>query len=209
MGGMFDPVHNGHLGIASATLSLLKLDALVLLPCGQPVHGKTIIASCSHRLAMLRLATRENSSLLVDDRECRVDSPSYAFDSLQAIRKERPETRLYYLMGRDAFNSFHSWYRWQDIFSLAHIVVAARPGYDPVLPAPLQQEFNSRNAASVEELKASQAGRIHLATLELSDLSSTTIRERLARNEAIDGLVPANVAEYIHANKLYTPETRI
>ena len=73
IGGMFDPVHNGHLNIALSSLELLQLDELQFLPCGKPVHKHENFASPVHRLAMLELAVSSFSKVNIDSRECQSD----------------------------------------------------------------------------------------------------------------------------------------
>lgn len=208
MGGMFDPVHLGHLTIAEQSCDYLQLQAMILLPCGQPVHGKQLMASAAHRLAMLELATRDNSMLTVDDRECRLDGPSYTYNSLQAIKSELPQSRLYYVMGQDAFNQFHTWYCWRNILSLTHIVVVARPGYRPEAGYELKQEIENRMVTSTVMLKQANAGNILIAELELLNISSTMIREKLSRQEPVADFIPGQILEYIKQHNLYNPEKK-
>jgi len=206
MGGMFDPVHNGHLNIALGTQQRLQLDRLALLPCGIPVHRANDLTPAMHRLAMLHLALQDHAGLVVDDRECLEPAPSYAFNSLQAIRRENPEAALYYLVGQDAFNKFHTWYHWREIFGLTHIVVAARPGATAETGGELSGEVRVRKVESVDELKQSTCGKIFTLEMPMLDISSTMVRERVSRHEPIDDLVPTSVADYIETNGLYTAE---
>lgn len=206
MGGMFDPVHNGHLAIARTVLERLALDALYLLPCGNPVHREGFYAATEHRLAMLHLALEGDEALHVDDRECRSGDPSYTFNTLRAVQRDHPGCRLYYVMGADAFASLPSWYRWRDLFAQAHLVVAARPGHEQDLDPVLAAELAARSVATPAELKARDSGGILTTRFEWLDVSSSQVRERLRRGAAIDDLVPEQVAHYIHTNRLYTPE---
>ena len=207
MGGMFDPVHLGHLAIANASLALLKIDRLNLLPCGQPVHGKSLSASAQARSDMLSLAIAGVPGLAIDDRECRSREPSYTCLTLKAIRAERPGARLYYILGQDAFNQFHTWYQWQDILDLVHVVVAARPGYQPELESSVRQALDERGVAHADELKLALAGNILVAELALHDISSSQVRAEIASGRTVGKLVPAPVARYIEEHALYQQET--
>ena len=203
MGGMFDPVHYGHLNTARAVCRHLQLDDLHFLPCGNPVHRPGLLEDAAQRLAMLALVTDDTAGLHVDDRECRSAAPSYTIDSLRAIRAERSGCRLYYVMGQDAFNGFHTWKAWREIFGLAHLVVAARPGYAPDLAPELAGELRDRKANTREQMKEADCGLIYLAQLEDLDISSTLVRDRLRRGEAVDALLPPAVAAYIKDHGLY------
>ncbi len=206
MGGMFDPVHNGHLNIAQMTLQSLQLDRLALLPCGTPVHRPDNLTPAMHRLAMLSLAIHDQAGLVLDDRECRESTPSYAYNSLADIRRENPRSILFNLMGQDAFYKFHTWYNWREILELTHIVVAARPGALSEYNLDMKKELLARTVKTVNELKNSTHGKIFNLEIPLLDISSTRVRERVRRHEAFDDLVPAAVADYIETNGLYTPE---
>lgn len=213
MGGMFDPVHQGHLGIALTSLEKLQLNAIRLLPCGNPVHRSGLFASSQHRLAMLKLAVEDYPDIGVDDRECKSEDPSYTQKSLQNIKQEMPNARLYFIMGQDAFNNFNSWYRWRDIFSLAHIIVAARPGYELNLEKDLQAELNSRMVSSEENLKQTENGKILITEYDYLDISSSMVRQAVQRHKSLAGLVPEllpeKVAQYIQTHKLYAREADI
>ena len=143
---MFDPVHEGHLQLAQQAKQVCDLDEILLVPCGSPVHRPHANASAAARIAMLELACRGQAWLHVDTRECLSNTPSYTHNTLSAIRSEQPDSKLHLLLGLDAFLMLPTWYRWQELFSLAHIVVVARPGYtlektelEPVLRHELEQ----------------------------------------------------------------------
>jgi len=213
MGGMFDPVHQGHLKIALTSLEKLQLDAIRLLPCGNPVHRSGVFASSQHRLAMLRLAVEDYLDIGIDDRELKSDDPSFTLTSLQKIKQELPDARLYFIMGQDAFNNFNTWHRWQEIFLLAHIIVAARPGYQLNPAKELAAELNQRMVSSVEKLKQAENGKILITEYDLLDISSSMVRETVLGHKSLAGLVPElvpeKVAQYINTHKLYAREADI
>ena len=207
LGGTFDPVHKGHLNLALTSLEELQLDAIHLLPCGQPVHRHGLIASSKNRLTMLEMAVNEYSNITIDDRECRTKTPSYALTSLTDIRREKPELKLYYILGLDAFNDFSSWHRWQEIFSLVHIIVAERPGYRLQLAKELQEEVDMRKVDSIENMKRFEEGRIFFAELGMLEISSTMIKEKILANESLDEFLPNPIIDYIRTQEIYSRET--
>jgi len=213
MGGMFDPVHQGHLKIALTTLENLQMDAIRLLPCGNPVHRGEVFASAQHRLAMLRLAVESYSDIGIDDRELNSDEPSFTLTSLQKIKQEQPDARLFFIMGQDAFNNFHTWHRWHDIFLLTHIIVAARPGYQLNPVKELETELKKRMVPSIEKLKQTEYGKIFITEYDLLDISSSIVRETVLGHKSLAGLVPElvpeKVAHYIDTHKLYAREADI
>ncbi len=209
MGGMFDPVHLGHLKIALTSLEKLQLDAIRLLPCGNPVHRNGVFASSQHRLAMLRLAVEGYSDIGIDDRELKSDDPSFTLTSMQKIKQELPDARLYFIMGQDAFNAFDTWHRWQDILLIAHIIVAARPGYKLDPAKELESELNTRMVLSVDKLKQADNGKILITDYDLLDISSSMVRDAILSKKSVAELVPEKVAQYINTHKLYAREADI
>ncbi|GAE57491.1 hypothetical protein XPR_4126, partial [Xanthomonas arboricola pv. pruni MAFF 301420] len=131
-GGTFDPVHLGHLAIACAARD--ELGALVhLVPAADPPHRPAPGATAAQRARMLELALADTPGLALDTRELqrasRDRAPSYTVDTLRALRAELgPTTPIAWLLGADAFVGLSSWHQWEDLFELAHFVIAARPG---------------------------------------------------------------------------------
>lgn len=127
-GGMFDPIHYGHLRTAFELLQSLDLEEVRFIPCGDPPHRADTFADAAFRLHMVRLATMAEPGFTVDDRELRRQGPSYSVDTLASLRGEFPGRSLCLITGMDAFLGLPGWHRWDEILDFAHIVVAHRPG---------------------------------------------------------------------------------
>lgn len=206
MGGMFDPVHMGHLQAATAARQLCQLAEVVLVPCGNPVHRSKAQASSEQRCDMLRLAIADKHWLRLDTRECDSESLSRTYDTLLAFRGSCPEAILHFILGMDAFQNFSTWYRWQDIFELAHLLVLTRPGYELDIPtsnAELMEQFRKRTTTDVAELATFGVGKIMLLEAETSELASTQIKTMLQSGLAVQDLLPEGVAQYIKSKQLY------
>ena len=104
-GGTFDPVHFGHLRLATELAEAFHLEQVLFIPAGLPYHrGRDAHATNEQRLTMLKLATARDARFDVDDRELRRGGNTYTYDTLAEIRKERgPDTPLVFLAGTDAF----------------------------------------------------------------------------------------------------------
>ena len=184
LGGTFDPVHNGHLAIARRALDELALTRVLLIPNGVPPHRAAPQASGPQRLELLRLATAGCERLLVDDRELRRGGASYTVDTLRELRREYGDSRLVLLIGADAFADIRQWSRWQQLFALAEVAVFARPG-GAGLPPGVPTE------------------RVRLLAGRELDVSSSTVRARLAAGQDCSDLLPPAVAERIVQLGLY------
>lgn len=209
LGGTFDPVHVAHLRLAQEARARLGLSGVLWLPAGRPPHRPPPRASAEHRLAMLRLALGDRADNRIDEAELRAVVPSYTVPTLERLRREQGEERpLVLLLGADAFLNLPGWYRWRNLFSLAHLAVATRPGFslDPAaMPKELSDEFRPR-AAEPAALADAPAGRIVTFPLSAGTASSTEVRERLARGDAVGALLAPAVVDYIAAHSLYRPE---
>jgi len=189
LGGTFDPVHLGHLHLAKTVLEKLHLDELRFIPCFQSAYNKKIIASPEQRLAMLELAIAAEKRFLIDDCEIKRGGISYTVDTLTKLRTEFPKTPLYLIVGMDAFQKLPTWHRWQDILSLSHLVIADRP--------------NTQGIENPAQLKSSLTSRILQLAINPLPISSTAIREALAKKENVANLLPPAVYRYIIEHKLY------
>ncbi|ALP42838.1 nicotinate-nucleotide adenylyltransferase [Aeromonas schubertii] len=203
LGGTFDPIHLGHIKPALAARDALGLGELRLLPNRVPPHRASPHCSAEQRLAMVHLAANE-FGLCVDERELRRDRPSWTIDTLEELRHELPETPLCFLMGMDSLLSLPSWHRWDELLTLAHLVVSVRPGWDAAeATTPVQALLAHHGTLRVDDLHQRRAGHIWLAHNEPLALSSTEIRARLAAGNDPRDLLPESVADYIRNNGLY------
>lgn len=192
-GGTFDPIHQGHLNIASAFLQQLALDSVIFLPAGDPYHKISSGTPAAQRLAMVELAIAGYPDFAVSDCDMVRDGPTYTYDTIQVFRQHFPNSELYWLLGMDSLMQLHTWKRWQDWVRQVHIVVAARAG---VRLADTPQALHSW-------LKQAMAdGTFHLLDTPLYPFSSSEIRDQLRRQQPHEG-VPAAVYRYIVRNHLY------
>ena len=210
LGGTFDPIHYGHLRLAEELAGTLKLDQVRFVPSGTPPHRAAPGVSAEHRLAMVRLATAGNDRFKVDGREVRRAGPGYTFDTLAELRAEAGGTRpLALLVGADAFLEFATWHRWHEIFSLAHIAVAHRPGY-PVerwaerMPQPLAREYSARLMQQPLATHLSPAGGVVVVPFTALDISATAVRDMLRVGASPRYLLPDAVLDYIQTHRLYS-----
>src|SRR5581483_483304 len=188
-GGAFAPFHNGHLRLAIEAREKLGLSQLRLVPTAHPPHRPDSRVSPQRRLEWVRLATRRERGLFVDDCEIRREGPSYTVDTLAELHKAHPRTPVCLLMGADAVAHLNHWHRWRELLKLAHIAVIQRPGAERPEPE-IVEALAGREAPDPETLRESHAGcwiRLELPTL---DISSTRIRSRLKKGQSVRGLVP-------------------
>lgn len=161
-----------------------------------------------HRREMVRLAIAGNPLFNLDQRELHRDGPSYSYDTLAELRAESGDRPLCLLLGADAFAALTTWYRWEALFGLAHIVVAHRPGYalreiEPALPDALRKVFLRRLAPDAGALRANPAGTVLMQETTALDVSATRIRALCAAGQSPRYLLPDAVLDYIERHHLY------
>ena len=178
-GGTFDPVHVGHLCVAWEAAELLDADVL-MMPSNIPPHRPPPIASAEKRVAMLEVALRDQSRLILDTRELQRDGPSWTVDTMVELRAEQGDRPLILLLGADAFAGLPAWHGWQQLFDLVHIGVLSRPGLKATLPQDLQQATKARWVEAASELDTQPAGKLIALAVTPLEISATRIRELLA-----------------------------
>lgn len=207
-GGTFDPIHYGHLRLAEEMLELVGLQQLRFIPTGAPAHRDAPVVTPQQRSAMVRLAIAGQPAFVLDEREVKRQQLCYTVDTLRELRAELGDAQpLCLLMGGDAFLQLHTWREWQQLFTLAHIVVGYRPGFAleeriHVVPTVLREHYQQR-LTSVAALSQQAAGGIVELAIPKLEISATLIRSRVAENRTIRYLLPEAVANYIHQHQLY------
>ena len=208
LGGTFDPIHHGHLRLAEEAADACAMARVLLIPAALPNLRAAPRTAAGHRLAMVRLAAQGNPRLEVDDRELRREGTSYTVDTLAELRAELgPVQPLCLILGADAFLRLPAWSRWSQLFALAHIAVAARPGYDlserSIQSDPLAAEWRARSTGALSELGERPSGLIVKLEIPPLEISATGIRARIAGAASARYLVPQPVLDYIAAQCLY------
>ncbi|MBS0365139.1 MAG: nicotinate-nucleotide adenylyltransferase [Proteobacteria bacterium] len=202
-GGTFDPVHCGHLRTAFELLTELQLAEVRFLPTGSPPHRDQMYASPELRLQMVRAAVTDQPGFVVDDREMRRSGVSYSVDTLADLRREYPQRSLCLLLGMDAFLGLPNWHRWRDLLTLAHIVVAHRPGWRVPTTGPLGEVMVDHGTGTIRELHERPAGRIYVRAVTQLEISSTELRTLIVGGGDPRYLVPDAVRRIILDTRCY------
>ena len=204
LGGTFDPIHYGHLRPARELLGAAGFKEIRFMPSAVPPHRETPVASAQQRLAMVRLAIRDEPAFSLETCEIDRPGPSYMVDSLSMIRSELGgDTPLVLILGQDAFSGLPGWHQWQSLANNAHLLVTERPGYERVLGGELAEWLASREVSDIQTLHTSASGYVLFIQQALVDISSTSIRDRVRSGQTIEELVPAAVNDYILNEGLY------
>ena len=202
-GGMFDPIHYGHLRTAHELHELLGLEAVAFVPAGEPPHRATPLADPATRLEMVRAAVGDDPRFVVDDRELRRAGPSYAILTLAELRAERGAQPLVLIVGMDAFAGIDSWHRAAELVSLAHIAVARRP--EARLPATglAAALVAERRCEDPARLADSPAGLVHVCENTQLVVSSSAVRAVIAGGRDPRYLMPEAARRIILARGSY------
>jgi nicotinate-nucleotide adenylyltransferase len=202
-GGTFDPIHCGHLRTAFELWQELKLAQIRFLPTGSPPHREKLYASPEQRLEMVRAAVADQPAFIVDDREVRRSGVSYSVDTLAELRHEYPQRSLCLLLGMDAFLGLPGWHRWRELLTLAHIVVAHRPGWRAPTTGPLGELMVDHGTGSILALQQERAGRVYVRAVTQLEISSTELRTLITGGGDPRYLVPDAVRKIIVETRCY------
>jgi len=191
LGGTFNPVHYGHLVVASEVKDRLKLDKIIFVPVGKAPHRKIKGATADERYEMLCLATKHNSSFEVSPIEIRksqlVDRPTFTLETITEFRKiYGTKEKIYFIVGLDEMLKISTWKEPKKLLELCKFVVVTRPGYD------------------LGKLDKRLATKVMLLPVPGLDISASDIRRRVKAGRPIRYLLPQSVEEYIRKKKLYS-----
>jgi nicotinate-nucleotide adenylyltransferase len=182
-GGTFDPVHHGHLHLASAAVDELGLDEVRFLPCRISPHKQHRAPTpAADRLEMLRLATAGLPWAVVDDCEAKREGPSYSYQTAEAMAARFPQARLFWIMGGDQWAVLEQWAESQRLAACVEFIVFTRDGAGDLAP---------RAGYRLHSLHTSHPA------------SSTVIREALVAGATNHEWLAENVCDYIRSHGLY------
>ena len=188
-GGSFNPIHSGHAIIAHHIITSGAVDRLWLMvsPVNPLKVDKEQQVKDTDRLRMVEMVTRPLENVETSAFEFTMPKPSYTVDTLNALQAKFPDDEFYLVTGADNWVIFDRWRNNEEILAKYHLLVYPRLGYDVVIP---------------EELRE----RVTLVDAPIIELSSTMVRERLAKGLSVRYYVPDEVLSYIERNNLYTED---
>lgn len=188
LGGSFNPVHVGHMILASYLSQWGYVDEVWLtLSPRNPLKDPSELIPDLRRLAMLNIAVKGSDNIDICDIELSMPRPSYTVRTLELLRERNPDKKFKLIIGSDNWRNFDRWREPQKILDEFGVIVYLRPGY-PVAKS------------NVEGLE--------IANAPLLDISSTFVRQAISRGRDMNYFLPAGVYKYIKDNKLYVPEIK-
>ena len=196
LGGIFDPIHYGHLAIAEQTREALDLAAVLFVPAGQPVHRGEPTAPAADRVRMVELATADNPAFQVSRLEVDANRPSYSVETLERLATETPDRAFVMIVSAEAAALMPTWRRPERLLELAEVAIVPRLGYADISREWLEHHFPRR----VDRFTFVQTTRL--------GHSSSDIRARLEAGGSVRYLVPPAVETYAGEHNLYGSDDR-
>ena len=186
-GGSFDPIHIGHAIIAQHIINSGVVERLwfMVSPLNPLKVGKDRHVADTDRLRMVEMVSRPMEGVETSAFEFSMPRPSYTIDTLNALQAKFPDDEFYLVTGGDNWQIFDKWRNSEEIIAKYHLLIYPRLGYEVVIP---------------DELK----DRVTLLDAPIIELSSTEIRERLAKGQSVRYSVPDEVLGFIERHNLYT-----
>lgn len=181
--GSFNPIHVGHLIIASNIISNSDLDELWLVVSPQnPFKINAGLLNENHRLNLVRTALEGEKKIKASNVEFKLPKPSYTIDTLTYLSEKYPNRQFIIIMGSDSFQNLTKWKNYETLIINYEIMVYQRPGF---------------------EIKNIHGAKIKIMDAPLLQISSTHIRELIKKNKSIRYLVTDSVKEVIENNAYY------
>lgn len=188
-GGTFDPVHEGHLAVARCARDAFRLDTLLFVPAPRPwLRSRGPVAAPEDRLAMVRLAVRDERGFEVSTVDLDRPGQTYTADTVRDLRAAYgPEAVFYLVLGADSLRHLHRWERIERLIGQCLVAGVGRPGAPK--PSELPEGHPGREAMFVEG--------------PMTDISATEVRRRLSEGKSCAGMLPPAVERYIREQGLY------
>jgi len=174
-GGSFNPFHNGHLAVVRCLAR--RFDEVWVMPCNQHALGKKL-APAERRYAMCKLGIQGVKNARVSRLEIKRGGVSYTIDTLRELGRKYPHTRFYWAISEKSLGSFDNWRESETLKKHFNFLVVCR---------------GKCNTPFGETL-----------ICDSPRISSSLVRERIARGESIKGLVSEHIEDYMLKHRLYS-----
>jgi nicotinate-nucleotide adenylyltransferase len=181
--GSFNPIHHGHLIVASHVLQNEEFDQVWFVVSPQnPFKKESGLLNAYQRLYLTRLATDGVAGFRVSDVEFGLPVPSYTINTVEYLENKYPDHRFSMLIGSDSLQNIDKWKRSQDLFTNRRVIIYPREGH-PV-PGNAKEGWKTCNAP-------------------MMNISASLIRRIIKNNDSIRYYVPENVRKEIEMGGYY------
>lgn len=192
-GGTFDPIHRGHINLATEAVRECELNQLIFLPNYiSPFKRDSNVTPGEMRAEMIRRILPLNSAFSISEYELERQEPSYSYDTLRYFRERMPDAEISFIIGFDSVLTIEKWYRGPDLLREFPLITGVRPHVS-----------TEEGLEKIEYFRKRYHSRFHVLNLKPFDASSTEIREYVRKGKDISGLVVPEVEEYIRNNGIY------
>ncbi len=206
LGGTFDPVHNGHLAIATHCMKAHHLNALYFIPNQNKHHKDSVAASGPDRLAMLELATQHQTNWHIDEHELNQSTPAFTIDTLKYYRNQDSRRALCFILSVECFNLLHTWRQYQQLLNHCHLIVVGRHMH-VIGENPWQRDLIRQcEVENAQSLSRYTHGKILIDAYQPPCSSSSEIQAWLKSGDhalQLQQALPAGVMQYIKHYDLY------
>jgi nicotinate-nucleotide adenylyltransferase len=190
-GGTFDPVHVGHLILATESASQLDLDKVLWMVTADPPHKGEQVSPVEDRLKMVAAAIDEDPLFEISRLEIDRPGPQLAVETMRLLHRQYPRDTLVYLMGGDSLEDLPTWYKPVEFLAVCdEIGVLRRPGHQIDMPA-------------LEKRLTGLTAKVRFIDSALIDISSTQLRAAIAANKPFRYCLPPDVYRYIQEHRMY------
>ena len=179
-GGSFNPVHNRHIEIVNFLINKKIVDNVWIIPCGNHAFDKKLL-DAKHRIEMISLSFKDRR-VKIDKTEISSKEKSYTIETIRKIKNKFPKYKFYFIIGSDILKSFDKWYKSKELASEIEFILFERRGHTT----------NPRHLKIYKKVKEN-----------ISNISSTKIRNLIKQKGNVSNNVPKEVEDYILKNKLY------
>jgi len=177
-GGAFNPPHNGHLTVARTAIREMQLDKLIFIPTGNAPHKKETEVTREDRYNMVLAAICDEEKMCVSDYEIKRSEVNYSANTTEYFKSVYPYDELFFIIGDDSYNELDTWYEPQRIMAVSTLLVFPREGAEVKEPAVM-------------------------LPMDVVDVSSTDIREKIKMGKDCRNLLPKKVFDYIIDRNIY------
>lgn len=196
-GGCFNPIHNGHLFLAECLRKNFLLDKIIFVPSGNAPH-KHIKVDKEDRFNMTTLALEGSNFFEVSDYEIKKNDKSYTINTLEYVRENNLDAKIYLIIGADAFLEIKTWHKTDELLQLCSLLVVIRPGIS-------KNDLNNQ----LRYVKKNYLCEVSIIEVDALNISSTDIRNKIMLDENVKQFLPEKVFNYITTHNLYKPFSKI